>query len=274
MSLSMGILVIGSLAWSEKGGRPRWRTKRLKDSGKVFCKVRAPIRYGRLSSHNTYTMVFADMLTDPLGHAEIFPCNDSTSNFEDLQEEARWLWAAERNKADLPEQNFKAVSADWGCVALLLNPKLTDEKFKLAQSLLADWEKSVSQEQCYYMDAEARLVTKPGGPPRRAVGPLVRAGGQLDIVWPDSEGGEELPDLLLATTNTPCLAEGGRPAYPAPDQIVARWQEEARITKGVGEAHQVNYFWRNYHSGFRTFQDEEIKQRLNALGPPLSDPGP
>lgn len=56
MPLSMGVLIIGSLYWRE-GGRDRWRRWRLDMTSKWL--VRAPIRYGRRSLNNTFTMVFS-----------------------------------------------------------------------------------------------------------------------------------------------------------------------------------------------------------------------
>ncbi len=153
MDLSIGILVIGSLAWDTEGGRPRWRTERLKDGGSVFCNVKVPIRYGRLSHTKlakpglgTYTMVFADSVGCPPGDAKVFPCTFAVSNFEDLWLEARWLWAAEVKKAN--KEPSASVASDWGCVALLRNPALQNDpqKATLEAALFKQWTTTVNNQ--------------------------------------------------------------------------------------------------------------------------------
>jgi hypothetical protein len=55
--LKAGILLAGSLYWSDKAHRVRWRRGHLKPRSEMS--VALPIRYGRLSSTGSYTMVFA-----------------------------------------------------------------------------------------------------------------------------------------------------------------------------------------------------------------------
>ena len=263
MHLSTGILVIGSLAWDTRGGRRHWWTERLNDAGNISCKVRVPIRYGRLSNTEngksglgTYTMVFARLADCPLGDAKVFSCISAVSNFEDLWREARWLWAAEVKKADDAPAATAEVASRWGCVALLPNPVLQNdpEKAKFAQMLCAEWARKVGCQSHYFDDQETRLLTPEG---------------LLKVNWSqfDASGGVGLPDLLLATTNTPC------PQVPSVDTIVLAWHNDVPKALEKQRDPYVGYFWCNYHNGFRTFEDEEIKRRLNDFAGALGDPG-
>jgi hypothetical protein len=267
MDLSTGILIIGSLAWDTKGGRPNWRAKRLKEGGKISCKVKVPIRYGRLSNAKakkpglgTYTMVFADSTDCPLGDAKVFPCTAPVSNFDDLWLEARWLWAAETKGAN--DEPGAAVASPWGGVALLWNPALQNDspKTTLEQALRKEWAKRVTKQRHYFDDREARLLTQEG---------------TLNLDWPqfDVSGCSGFPDLLLATTNTPCLAEQGQPCFPSVNTIVLAWYNDVPTAPLENRDPYVGYFWCNYHNGFRTFQDEDIKQGLNGLAGAIGDPG-
>src|SRR5206468_11285798 len=57
MPLKTGILISGSLYWRNVPHRSRWREQFLHMERATAVKV--PIRYGRLSRSNTYTMVYA-----------------------------------------------------------------------------------------------------------------------------------------------------------------------------------------------------------------------
>src|SRR5260370_7892191 len=113
--LTAGVLIIGSLLWDSKKGRPAWREARLDRTSAQS--VTAPIRYGRLSESrgNTYTMVFSRLCD--AGRAKVLRCTRSISTPEDLIVEAEALW-----KAEQPGACPGRIAAEWGCVALLCNP--------------------------------------------------------------------------------------------------------------------------------------------------------
>jgi hypothetical protein len=139
------------------------------------------------------------------------------------------------------------ISADWGYVALLVNPALAKDAKKgpALEGLRKQW---------------AEHVTQPyGKKPDRRKACLVDKHGLLKIGWPQTADGEGVLglDLLLATSNYPGLKP------PTIKAIVSAWKRDG------GE--HVDYFWKNYHNGFRTFQDEKIKVRLQKLGHPVCD---
>ena len=136
--MNVGILVIGSLYWDS--AREGWRNDRLVEANPK--RVRAPILYGRRSCKRgcTYTMVFsAGLERDKFGQAIVLPCKRRASNAEQLLEEAKHLWAAERKR-----KQTERICKSWGCVALLPNPKLD-----LAQDLVAGWKRHVSSVRGY-----------------------------------------------------------------------------------------------------------------------------
>src|ERR1700722_16557381 len=93
MSLSVGVLIIGSLLWDPEPERTAWRNRRLQMANSL--PVAAPIRYGRKSTSrgDTYTMVFSRGC--PAGQAVVVPCASKVSRSEDLITEAEYLRAAE-----------------------------------------------------------------------------------------------------------------------------------------------------------------------------------
>lgn len=135
MSLSIGVLMIGSLYWDEV--RARWRADRFERN--VEFLVEAPIRYGRLSSSGTYTMVFSPRVPQ-MGTAKVLKCVRSIDDPNDLVKEAEYLWAAERRQ----EQRDGRVSATWGCVGLL-----TSTVKRMPDGLLEAWAERVSRDPHY-----------------------------------------------------------------------------------------------------------------------------
>ncbi len=226
----VAILIIGSLFWNPD--REAWRQKRLQDGPGI--PVSAPIRYGRKSLSGTYTMVFSN--ESRLGWALAVPCNSEVSTADQLVEEARELWAAERLR---PKSN--CMSTDWGAVALLLNPKLDLNQTGLDE-IRAGWLCRVKEEHKNYK------CFKHGDNEKRAVDQK----GMLTIDWPRTESGDLLAvDLLLATANQPCLNING--SYATPQEIAAAWNRAPN---------RPEYFCENRRVGITTADDDCIKRYL------------
>src|SRR5262245_52210829 len=98
VSLTAGVLIIGSLLWDSEKGRRAWRDARL--IVPLAQTVTAPIRYGRRSGTrgNSYTMVFSRLC--PPGGAKLVPCSHVISTLQDLIAEAECLWKAEEPDAE------------------------------------------------------------------------------------------------------------------------------------------------------------------------------
>jgi len=114
MPLTAGVLIIGSLLWDSKKGRPAWRKARL-DTGSAQT-VTAPIRYGRLSESrgNSYTMVFSRLCQ--AGQAQLVPCSHTISCLQELIEEAEHLG----RRSDLAHRLIKLrwIGAAWRFCAI------------------------------------------------------------------------------------------------------------------------------------------------------------
>ena len=238
--LSVGVLIIGSLYWDLASHRKEWRADRLNPGGART--VHASIRYGRRSRTRgcSYTMVFSlDLVADPLGRAIVVPCKHRAQGIDDLSHEAECLWVAERK----PDAQMGSLSADWGCVALLVNPNRTDSDH--VRELRARWTERVSRERCY-------------GQLNSAVdeGVVVDESGVLRIPWPEPEDPSDLGiDVLLATATNPTIVGGH---YPSPEQIADAWNTR-------DGRNYVDYFCKNRAHGIKTFQDDIIHARLQAL---------
>jgi hypothetical protein len=226
MHLTVGVLIIGSLYWRPEG-RDRWRRWRLDGDNKWL--VKAPIRYGRRSQNQTYTMIFSpEHQEDQFGQAVVVQCRRDVACAPDLIREAEWLWSAEDNKVpslccSSPKQS---ISASWGCVALLGNPRS-----EIPQNLLAEWAKHVIG---HCAGNEQRLVDDRG---------------MLRIPWPKlSSDGSPVPmDLLLATSNDRDAT------YPTVREIAEAWNQHP----------EVDYFRSNRKHEIETFQDQAIRELLS-----------
>jgi hypothetical protein len=138
VTLNVGVLIIGSLLWDSKKERRAWRKDRL--SMESSRAVTVPIRYGRRSTSrgNTYTMVLSRSCYQAVcgtGHAKVVSCSRGVSSPQDLFSEAECLWRAEK-----PDADSGRISATWGCVALLCNPKR-----RIPDDLLKAWATRVAQ---------------------------------------------------------------------------------------------------------------------------------
>ncbi len=231
--VQIGVLIVGSLLWDLHEQRQQWRSARLDvASGK---RVRAPIRYGRRSRNrgNTYTMVFSNELdgaVEKLGFAIAVPCKAKVCSAQELIEEAEALWQAE----SLQASRLGTISASWGSVALITNPKLP-----IGSDILAGWSNAVAN-QDRYGDLDCAEYEEP----------VITSAGLMNISWP-----HDVPSdwsALLATATNPSINEG---AYPSVSEIAEAWR-----TKD-GLPHR-EYFTRNRDSRIETFQDQEIHDLL------------
>jgi hypothetical protein len=233
-----GILIAGSLYWSDRPHRVQWRKDHLRQGSEIAVDV--PIRYGRLSSEGSYTMVFAPAC--PLGRAKIIECQHSNNTIDDVIREAQALWLAESRDGS-PRQ--PTLASNWGCVALLANPASA-----LPRSLFDAWAARVAEERysrgkvrCY--DSQAYAVQG------RAA---ISDGGLLQIAWPvfaSTGAAVDSFDLLLATATKPTPDANTRD-YPNAERIAAAWRSTSN----------PQYFLENRKHGFHTFQDDEIIKYL------------
>jgi hypothetical protein len=240
MPLKTGILISGSLYWRNVPHRSRWREQFLHMERATAVKV--PIRYGRLSRSNTYTMVYAP--ETPPGQAKVVPCKHDIASPEDIVTEAAALWAAEQS-GDAGPPPAGSHSAQWGCVGLLPNPQ-----GNVPNDLLEAWAQHVSAQR------SGRNGARNYDPANYAVRGQVAidARGRLQIPWPCRSGtGQALDgfDILLATATK-----------PTPDRTTRDFVDTAAIAAAWNQVGDASYFHSNRKHGFETFQDREIAALL------------
>ena len=230
--------MIGSLYWDPIDNRVTWRQERLKEEK---FDVLVPIRYGRLSSSrgNTYTMVFSQLCERKnygLGSAKVITCKNKATNIEDIIEEAKLLWAAERNQ----QKTNGKFWASWGSIGLLCNPNS-----RFSDNFFAVWS-SITKNAHDYGNINHTKSEKP----------VLTKSGFLNISWPIIKNKDEsLPlDIVLATATNPTIGtNNGR--YPKAKIIAEAWKNDNQGND--------NYFWENIRHGICTFQDETIANLLN-----------
>jgi hypothetical protein len=159
---------------------------------------------------------------------------------QDLVAEAERLWEAESNNGQTgvrlsPERG----SENWGCVALLVNPKS-----HVPQPLLDGWADRIATEPNYAGFGHAAQEEA-----------VIGNNGLLQIPWPKlSNTRRQLPlDLLLATPTNPNL-EGDPLSYATPATIAQAWNKAPQ---------RLDYFMNNLSNEIRTFQDRVIMKYLS-----------
>ncbi|MDE0112354.1 MAG: hypothetical protein OXI87_10975 [Albidovulum sp.] len=185
-------------------------------------------------------MVYSTSLPEnQFGCGIVVPCKKRASGIDDLVEEAKRLWAAERNKEwDKLTAKQKKISADWGCVGILKNPESKSEE------LLNGWTKHFCGAGCYDR-LEGDKVKKSF---------VIDKSGclNLNMHWDWKLGDDLHIDVLLAAATVPNF-DGDE--YPTAKNIADAW----KTLKGKDH---VDYFCKNRAYGITTFQDNEIKKLI------------
>ncbi|HTV70406.1 MAG TPA: hypothetical protein VMF90_17905 [Rhizobiaceae bacterium] len=249
IDLHVGVLVVGSLDWESKdyGGelsqrlvdsRVAWRSARLRADKRSSRYVKVPIRYGRKSGKrgDSYTMVFSPERGVDLGVGKVITCRRTVSKIADLVDEAEELWAAESEK-----KRRSRISAQWGCVAIVVSPTFLDhEDADERTKLLEDWRIRTEQEPNYGRLGFSDLDVQ-------AAQGAALVDGRLNISWPKFMNHWPLSlDLILLTATNPELK--ARQQYPNPQQIAEPWKN----------ADHSYYFRCNRHVGITTPDDDQI----------------
>lgn len=235
MSLKGGVIIIGSLLW-DNADRKKWRNDNLltEDKFQVFV----PIRYGRLSEsrQNTYTMVFSNECDSEKnrGTGWVLPIKRTLDSFNDLQNEAQALSNA--------EGIGESLCREWGCVALLLNPKK-----EVDINIRESWS-SLMQPKLIQHDIFRKKLQSENS--------VIDNDGFFTIKWPlEIQLAKKIEefDFLLGTVTLPFLTSDYQ--YPS-HQMIA----EAMVRNNYAE-----YFDTNIINGISTFQDNKINEMRTKL---------
>jgi hypothetical protein len=242
--LQGGALIIGSLLWQDHLGRRNtirkdWRRKHLIGSRKL--KVLAPMRYGRLSDDDVFTMVFANSVRYKSGHAFIVPFKN---NFTDVRQLA--IECSELSKAEGLNGRFlkSTKGAPWCVLGILFNKKKISKKDR--DEISGWWEKQLKTDEDYrrFDPKNFRLGSET---------PCIHQNGLLNFPWIKSEDPKQKTELakydfVIATATLP-----SKPKYPSIKKMAVN------VKKDTGRL----YFKTNNDKEITTFQDDRILALLN-----------
>ncbi|MDR6560056.1 MULTISPECIES: hypothetical protein [unclassified Arcicella] len=244
INLKGGVLIIGSLLWQdhlknekEDNLRKLWREKHLSLDNKIMVKV--PIRYGRLSNSDIYTMTFSNSCrTTKQGTGFFVPFKQTLlTTFTDLMSEVKETSIAEGMNGKLLSKE-KGTEKIWCCMGLLTNPQTVSKETK--KSLITQWSEKISEQGT--LDISQFKIGREK--------PCIDKKGNLSLNWlspVDKKDTEKLNsyDLIIATATKPTK-------YPSIEELSEK--VKADTTR--------YYFIQNYKFGITTFQDIKVLNKV------------
>lgn len=244
-----GVIVIGSLLWqnhlnNQDNIRRNWRNYHLDKKSKIMVKL--PIRYGRYSNNDIYTMVFSNNCQryKNLGTGYIFPFKSNPiNNFKQLLFKAKAM-----SKAEGMNGKFCGGSRNiWGKMGILFNNSKIDKKIK--DSILRSWEAKIAASSIGLSSWDFKFLINEKA--------CITNKGELDIKWVepvDNRDSKKVSrfDFLIAAVIKPKHGTINTRRYPNVQEIAA----SVRIDT------QRFYFINNVKTGITTFQDNAILNKL------------
>jgi hypothetical protein len=244
INLKGGVLIIGSLLWqdhldNEKNDNVRklWRDRHLLLDHKIMVKV--PIRYGRLSNSDIYTMTFSNSCrATKQGTGFFVPFKQTPlKTFADLMNEVKETSIAEGMKGKLLSKE-RGTENIWCCMGLLTNPKTVIKETEKA--LVTQWSEKISEQGT--LDISQFKIGREK--------PCIDKNGKLSLNWlspVDKKDAEILNsyDLVIATATKPTK-------YPSIKELSEK--VKADTTR--------YYFIQNYKFGITTFQDIQVLNKV------------
>jgi hypothetical protein len=246
MQLKGGVIIIGSLLWQDdlninKNDKVRynWRNTSLNLGKKILARL--PIRYGRHSNGNIYTMVFSTNCekTKRLGTGYIVPFKrNPIEHLDVLIGEARMMAKAEGMKCKF----VGGTNPIWASMGILINKKKVDQK--IYEQILSRWAKEFKTDGGGKDSSEYRV---------RKEKLSISKKGELQIQWPNSvDKGEESRieeiDFLIAASTKPKYQQQGNTRYPSSNEIATSVRNDLNR----------RYFMNNFQHRITTFQDNSV----------------
>ena len=244
LNLKGGVLIIGSLLWqdhlkNEKKDNVRklWRDRHLLLDHKIMVKV--PIRYGRLSNSDIYTMTFSNSCrTAKQGTGFFVPFKQTLlTTFADLMNEVKETSIAEGMKGKLLSKESGSENI-WCCMGLLTNPKTVI--METEKALITQWRENVSEQGT--LDISQFKIGREK--------PCIDKSGRLSLNWlspVDKKDAEILNgyDIVIATATKPTK-------YPSIKELSEKVKADTKRY----------YFIQNYKFGITTFQDIQVLNKV------------
>lgn len=244
MQLKGGVIIIGSLLWQDdlnKNDKVRynWRNTSLNIDDKILARL--PIRYGRYSKGDIYTMVFSTDCEKKkrLGTGYVIPFkNNPIKHLDALVSEARMMARAEGMQCNF----VGGINPIWASIGILTNRNKVDQK--LYERIISRWAKELRADGGGKDTSEYRV-----GKEKLSINNK----GELQILWPTSvvegeKGGIQELDFLIAASTKPKYEQQGKTKYPSPTEIAAS------VRRDSGR----RYFMNNFHHRITTFQDNLV----------------
>lgn len=243
LNLQSGVLIIGSLLWQDHLNndkkdnlRKKWRDTHLLLDQRIMVKV--PIRYGRLSMSDIYTMTFSNSCArTKQGTGFFVPFKRSPTNLDDLMNEVKATSEAEGMKTRLLSR-VSGTENIWSCMSLLTNPQNVNNQTK--RLLNKYWKEEIAKEGT--LDISQFRIGREK--------PCINKHGMLNINWltpVDKRDTEKLNsyDLVIAAATKPTK-------YPSIKEL----------SEKVNTDDKRYYFINNFKSGITTFQDNQILNKI------------
>lgn len=262
--IKLGVVLIGSLLWQNNGSkdesnlRKNWRDRNfIKENNLKTIPVKFPIRYGRMSEGDIYTMVISEEFnkTDKLGTAILLHANEEFQSLHELLSFANKLALAEgmtRNKEP-------RTKLSWGFISYAINPNST---LKNNKALISHWEKLASKDnyfENFKVNSELSSSISKNGSLKF-----------LDNNWlvSDIEANNKIInnlDIVLTTVT--------RPRYKKkPVEDFSKYPDIIELRANVDNDKTRYYFYNNLINGIETSQDKiilELNDKLSSTNLPF-----
>ncbi|WP_196884982.1 hypothetical protein [Aureivirga sp. CE67] len=244
LNLTGGVLIIGSLYWDKENNRPEWREKFLM---KNDIKVKIPIRYGRKSSNDVFTMVFSKSISDNnfgTGYVKQLK-RTKINNWNDLEFEVLKMAKAEgiRKTIANPIPIFKK---EWCTMSILFNPRTINEEKK--KFIIEEWIKRIEKDYPENDNANYKFGNEES---------VLNENYTLNFDWFQPTDEKDLDqlnniDFLICSVTK---QKNDTNNYPTTKEIV----------KSIKNDNKRYYFKNNRKYNISTFEDDKILENLVAL---------
>lgn len=264
--IKLGVVLIGSLLWQNNGSnnelnlRKLWRDRNfIKDNYNLkTIPVKFPIRYGRMSEGDIYTMVVSEEFnkTDTLGTAMLLCANDQFHSLHELLSFANKLALAE----GMTRNGQPITKLSWGFISYAIN---LNSSLKNNKALYSHWDKLASKDN-YFENFKVSSELSSS----------INKNGSLNFLnnnWliSDSTVNNKIInnlDIVLTTVT--------RPRYKKnPVEDFSKYPNINELKENVNNDKTRYYFYNNLINGIETIQDKiilELNDKLSSINLPFN----
>lgn len=235
-----GVLVIGSLFWQDHlinfgdNVRKNWRDNNLSFENRI--RVKAPIRYGRKSNGNVYTMTLSnDCNNENFGSAFLIPFKNRKIDIDALKIEVKSLSEAEGMKGHLVAGN----NNPWAVLGIKFNSERINKHTNA--DLINFWSKQINNE-VHFDPLKFKIGEEE---------PAILQNGILNI--PKLEALNPKDQILIDDLDFVSATVTKPTDYPHISDLLASVNSD--LTR--------KYFLNNVAVGIQTFQDKLVLEKMD-----------